>query len=145
MPWRDARAKLAEALKDVAITEPVEQKVERVYESPPSTVQDVPCFIIYPPAVKVTRGPSGRRTKLYTVRCRLLARDADAERASDVVDAYREALIDRLDAEITLAQNVSVSDSQDIEEAAGFTYAGTKYIGFDALLKINMTEGRSFS
>lgn len=139
MAWSDAKAQLVAILAGVAITSPVAQTVKKVYANPPGTVQDVPCFIVYPPSVVVER-PSGTvREKRYQVRCRLLVLDADLDRASDLCDAYREAVIDTFDDDVTL--NLTVSNSEmAIEEASSFTYGQRSYTGFDVVLTIDMTD-----
>jgi hypothetical protein len=142
--WRDSRDRIAALLATVAITEPAENSIQRVYETPPATVQDVPCFIIYPPALTVERG-SSLRIKSYTVRLRLLVMDADADRAADFADAFREATIDVFDADVTLDHKCAQIIGPRIEEAASFAYGGREFIGMDCFLTVQIKEPKAFS
>src|SRR3990167_8161155 len=142
MAWTDIRAAIVARLELVSITSPVAQTVKKVYATPPPAIQDLPCFIIYPPRAVIARGAGGR-TKLYTVRCRLLVKDADLDRAADLADAYREAAIDAFDADVVLFNGALAG--QDCEEAAGFLYGGVNYTGFDCLLSITGVEGNTFT
>lgn len=144
MAWRDARTRLKALLGTVSISSPDEQAIKRVYETPPGTVQDVPCFIIYPPALSVERS-SSLRVKKYTVRLRLLVSDADLDRAADLVDAYREAVIDVFDGDLTLNRTCTQIVGPAVEEAASFGYGGRDYTGLDCLLTVEMKEAKSFS
>ena len=144
MAWRDARREIKNLLETVSITSPVKQAINRVYETPPETVQDLPCFIIYPPALAVERS-SSLRIKRYTVRLRLLVSDADLDRAADLVDAYREAAIDVFDGDLTLNHTCTQIVGPAVEEAASFAYAGRDYTGLDCLLTVEIKEARAFS
>jgi hypothetical protein len=141
--WRDSRDRIAALLATVAITEPVENSIQRVYETPPETVQDLPCFIIYPPALTVERG-SSLRVKTYTVRLRLLVMDADADRAADFTDAFREAVVDVFDTDVTLSANCAQIVGPKIEEAASFSYGGREFIGMDCFLTVQIKEAKAF-
>jgi hypothetical protein len=147
MTWADAKARIAVDLAAVSITSPVAQTIKHVYVDPPGSIQDLPCFIIYPPACKLERANS-IRYKHYAVRLRLLLSDEKLDRASALVDAYREALLDALDAEVTLEGTATLIEGPDIEEAADFEIpqgSGKHYTGFDALLTVHIREAKTFS
>jgi len=144
MAWINARARIKALLETVSITSPVEQTIKRVYETPPGTVQDLPCFIIYPPALTVERG-SSLRIKHYTVRLRLLVSDADLDRAADLVDAYREAVIDVFDGDVTLNGTCTQIVGPAVEEAASSSYGGRDFTSIDCLLTVEIKEAKAFS
>lgn len=146
MAWADAKARIKTVLEGVSITTPETQSIARVFSDPPGSVPggDVPCFIIYPPSVAVGRG-TARREKAYVVRLRLLVMDAGIEQAAAFVDAYREALVDAFDADVTLNGTASPGIiGQTVEEASGFSYGGIDYTGFDCLLTVSMVEAKAF-
>jgi len=141
MAWADAKARIVAVLETLEITD---SEINRVYPNPPGTIGDVPCVIVYPPAVTVDRANSVR-TKHYTVRLRLLLTDADLAQAAALVDAYREALIDLFDDELTLSTTATAIEGPTVEEASSFTYGAKAYTGFDALLTVHIEEGKAFS
>lgn len=144
MAWADAKARIAVDLAAVAITSPITQTIKKVYTDPPGTIGDTPCFIIYPPALTVSRTSSSLRTKVYTVRLRLLVSDADLSRASALVDAYREAVVDAFDAEVALNFTATIIEGPNIEEAASFTYGAKAYTGMDCMLTVRLLEAANF-
>jgi len=136
MAWKpDIRDALAARLLGVAITLPSTQSIAKVYATPPATIQDVPCFIIYPPRREVNRS-AGTRQVLYTVRCRCLVLDADLDVAADLADSFSEATIVRMEGDFKLAEAPVVG--QTCEEPAAFRYGNTQYAGFDLLLRLNV-------
>lgn len=147
MDWNDVRAQLKTLLEAVSITEPIEETIARVYEFPPPTVQDIPCFIIGLPALKVERAPS-LRIKTYRVRLSLLVRDADVDRAAEIADAYREAILDAFDADVTLGGKSTQALAPEFEEGSGLEYpqgSGNYYVGYQAFLTVEIKEARAFS
>jgi hypothetical protein len=145
MSWLSARARIAVLLGKVELAEPVKSAIAKVYPTPPGTIGDLPCFIIYPPALKVERGQSGLRIKTYTVRLRLLVSDADLDQAADLVDAYREAVVDMFDTDVRLSDSHTRIQGPTVEEAGQFTYGGRDYTGMDCLLTVIIEEPRNFS
>jgi hypothetical protein len=153
--WTDARARIAEHLLAVAITSPSAMQIKKVYTSPPGTVQDTPCFIIYPPAVPRNERPSGQlRKQTYVVRMRLLVKDADLAQSAELVDAFRSAVLgedestpgpfdlhNKLSDASSLNQTCQSIEGPIAEEAAGFTYGGTFYTGIDFLLTVHFAHG----
>lgn len=144
MGWLEARAQIAAVLGGVSITSPIEQTIARVYESPPGTFQDLPCFVIHPPAVEVSRSAGGLRRKTYTVRLRLLVTDADKDQASAIVDAYREAALDAFDSALALKGTADAVQGPRADEATSFEYTSGRYPGVDLFLTVQFTETRSF-
>jgi len=143
MAWADAKARIVEILEGVSITDP-ESEIKRVYPDPPGTIADLPCFIVYPPALTVVRQSSSLRKKTYTIRLRLLVTDADLATASALVDAYREAVVDAFDADLTLNFTASIIDGPNMEEAASFTYGQRQLTGMDCILGITLMEAANY-
>ena len=145
MAWSDALARVKTVLEAVEITSPVEKKIKRVYDFPPSTVQDTPAFVLFPPACTVERLPGLHREKVYTLRMRLLVHDTDVERGAAIVDAYREAVLDAFDSELTLNGEATAIEGPSIEEPGVFDYAGRDYLGMDCILTVEIHDQRTFS
>jgi hypothetical protein len=145
MTWPQARSRLVTDFTGLAISSPSAQSIVRVYATPPANVEDLPCVVLYPPAVQVTRGPSSRRQKLYTVRCRFLMSEERIDVAAEIVDGFREAAIDVLDIDVTLEGAVSHIASQRCEEAASFAYGDRQYVGFDCLLDLQLVEQKDYA
>lgn len=147
MAWKDARTEIKALLETVSIAEPIKEAIARVYEFPPPTVEDLPCFIIGLPALKIERGPS-LRIRTYKVRLTLLVRDADVDRAAEIADAYREAILDVFDADVTLGGNCTQALAPEFEEGSGFEYpggSGKHYVGYDIFLTVEIKEAKAFS
>jgi len=145
MGWRVARSRIAAILEAVYITDPMILAIKRVYVNPPATVEDAPCFILLPPALKVERGAGGFRIKTYTLRMRCLVSDEAVDRAADLIDAFREAVVDAFDGDVTLNHTASMIVGPNIEEPRGWDYAGRAFVGMDCLLSVHIKEARSFT
>ena len=147
MSWSGIRADLKTTLEAISITSPSAKTIKKVYETPPATIQDVPCFIIYPPRAEVTWGEGAAR-RMYTVRCRLLLSDADLAVAADLVDAFREATVDKIgttNLKIGTAAPFGVVVRLVIEEAGAIDLGGKKYAGLDCLLTLNIVGAASLA
>jgi hypothetical protein len=144
MAWRDARTRIKALLETVAIITPIEQTIARVYATPPATIQDTPSFVIYPPALVVERA-SSLRIKHYTVRLRLFVLDADISQAADLVDAYREAVIDVFDTDVRLNGTCTLIVGPAVEEAASVEYGSTRYTVIDCLLTVEIQDPTNFT
>jgi hypothetical protein len=142
--YLDFLSRIAALLGTVEVSEPVVQGIARVYRNPPAAIQDLPCFIIYPPSLAVARG-SSLRVKRYAVRLRLLVLDADVGRAADLVDAYREAVMDLFDIDLTLAGTCSYIEGPDATDPASFTYGGRNYVSMDCLLRVVVEAAKVFA
>lgn len=136
MTWAAVKARVVVTLATVNITAPITQTIKRVYPNPPGTIQDFPCFIIYPPAVEVERRPSGWRKNTYIVRLRCVVSDQDMDQAAALVDAYREATITAFDADTTLEGNATVILAQAFLEAGSVSIGGRDWTGLDCMLTI---------
>lgn len=142
--WADSRARIATDLATVAITSPITQTVKRVYATPPGVIQDMPCFIIYPPALEFSRH-SALRMKRYTVRIQFFITDQDLDRATDIVDNYREAVVDMFDQDVTLNGTCTQILGPRFEPAVSLKYAEKDYVGLDFFLSVDISTAATFA
>lgn len=133
MSWATAKARIKVVLEGIST-------VKRVYENPPNTIQDPPCFVIYPPAVEIDRRPGGWRKKDYTVRLRCVASDQDWASAAGALDTLREATIDAFDLDTRLDQNATIITGPRCEEAVQIQFGDRPFLGFDALLTVRLDD-----
>lgn len=153
MAWPDAKAKLIEFLETIEISNPFEGgpatlKPSAIYEHAPASIVEDSAFVLYPPAVAVTR-QSVRREKVYDVRVRLLIRDGGDSASStpaalEILDVYRETMIDAFDGWLKLGQALDVSRAEgpNFDEGASYTYGGREFFGQDAHFRIFTSEAR---
>ena len=139
------RERIAAILGAISITSPVAASILRVYEMPPETVEDVPCFILFPPALKVERGSSGRRVKTYTLEMLCLVSDEAISDAAAIVDAFREAVVDAFDSDLTLNTTATLIEGPSVERGLAWKYAGRDFIGINCVLTVVLKEARAFS
>lgn len=149
--WTDAKARIKTLLEAVAITAPVAQTIKRVYADPPAAILDIPCFVIYPPAVVENARPSGMlRRQQYVARLRLFVKDADLDQAAALCDAYRSVVLGEgtapgvFDVDVTLNQTCVMIDGPTAEEAAAIQHGGKLYTTIDFLLTLYFAEGITF-
>jgi hypothetical protein len=143
MSWREhVRPALVTILDAVAITEPAALEIKRVYATPPMNIEDLPCFIIYPPARSTARGPA-TKVKMFTVRCRCLVSDEGLAMAADIIDAFAEAVDLAFDLKLKpggAADPTMFINGFECTEAAAFQYpagvGGRSFTGFDLILSL---------
>ena len=145
MSWEDAEARIVEVLETLEITEPDAQKIVRVYPEMPGTIGDLPCVILTGPEVIAVNRINSIRSVVYALPLQLLLRDADKARAQALVKAYRKAIIDLFDANLTLQGRATAVEGPTDCKPATFDYGGQKYVGMDALLTVHIEEGKAFS
>jgi hypothetical protein len=143
--WATVRAALVTALEGVAITSPIAETMKKVHATPPGTLQDFPCFVIYPPAREVVRRPGGWRVTHETVRCDCFINDSDRDRATDLADAYAEAAIDTIDGVLRFGGTDRRIISQRFEEVSPLSYGGVTYVGFTMLLLIELEKSVTYT
>lgn len=130
MSWATAKARIKTVLEGVAT-------IKRVYENPPNTLQDWPCFVIYPPAIEnVQRHSGGWRITTYRARLRCITSDQDWDQAAARLDTIREATIDAFDLDTRLDANVTIIRGPTVEEAVQIPYGERTFLGFDVMLTI---------
>jgi len=143
--WLTARAEIATILTGVAITSPISASIQRVFQTPPKQLSDFPCVVI----VGVQKGEPQRtaaiREREYTARLRLIVRDADLDRAADILDAFQEAIIDRFDINVTLNGKVSLVHGPLWQEAGTFEAGGQEHPAADGLVRFLMTDDPVFA
>lgn len=123
MTWADARARVTAILAAAAITDPIVQTMKRVYETEYSTIQDLPCCVLKEGSVEVGR-MTALREKTYQLGIDLIAHDADPEREILIVAAFREAILDLFDADVTLAHTATIITGPTCQAPRGITLAG---------------------
>lgn len=149
MAWIDAKAALITYLLTIEFDNPLGSSPPRlrpqcVYDFPPSNIPEDFVFVIYPPAVAVSR-ESVRRQKIYDVRVRVLHHDpGDVASATQIIEVARETMIDEADKWLKLGQALDVSRlmGPGADEAAGFQYGGREFIGVDMHYQIITSETR---
>lgn len=141
--WEDIEAELVRVLGGVSITEP-QSEIKRVYTTPPGSLTDLPCFVIYPPAKKQVRGSCIDKLTL-TVRMRLFVSDADLSQAARIVNVFGFAVVSAFNKAVTLAGKAEIIDGPEVEEAASFIFAGKQYTGTDCLLTLTLIEAADYS
>lgn len=119
--------------------------IRRVYLNPPPTIQDWPCAIIYPPSLPEIRRGSGLREKDYRCKLRLIMTDEDADVASELVDTFREIVVDAFDVDVTLGGRVTQAYIESIEEMDTFNYGNKPFIGMESFLRMEMKESFAFA
>jgi len=104
--YRAARAAIAATLGTVAITSPISLSIARVYETRPDAgegLQDWPCILITGAAIDRWSRSAGLRERVYRVGLRLGVRSSgQGESMQDVVQAFREAIGAKFDADLAL-------------------------------------------
>jgi hypothetical protein len=137
LAWTAARTQIAAAFTAMS-------SITRTYEQPSNTLQDLPAAVIYPPARVIDRRAQ-LRSKVYIVRIRVLASDRDLDKAAELIDTLAEECIDEFDTRVALGGKVAVVESQTIEEAQQFDYAGKTLVGFDCLLTLRFHDAVGFT
>lgn len=143
--WLTARAEIAAILNGVAITSPIASSIQRVFETPPKYVSDFPCVMIVGTAKADPERSSGLREREYTARIRLLVRDADINRAADIIDAFQEAILDAFDQNLTLNSKVSNLNGPQWLEAGTLDAGGEDQWGSDAFVRFRMFDSPGFA
>lgn len=146
--WNAARDALATKLAAVTITSPISASIKKVYKYRPDGETDFPCVVLAsPPAKRVERGPSGLRDKYYDVTMQLLVRDADVDRAAEILDAFEEAIIDAIDDAVTLGlfSGYHVTRGPDWD-AAGYVALSDSTLATAAtgVLSLRMKDAKNF-
>lgn len=145
LSWLTARAEIAATLTGIAITSPLVQTIQRVYETPPKQVSDFPCLIIMGTAKDPPERSSGLRQRDYTARIRLIVEDADLDRAADIIDAFEEAMIVAFDGNLTLNGAVSNLIGPSFLEPGFVDVGGQEHRGVDAFVRFRMLDAPGFS
>lgn len=142
--WLTARAEIANILTGVAITAPLAQSIKRVYETPPKQASDEPYIIIIGTAKADPVRSSGLREREYTARLRLVVKDADINRAADIIDAFQEAIIDAFDQNLSLNGKVSNLNGPQWLEAGVVDAGGQDQWGCDCFVRFRMFDDVAF-
>lgn len=143
--WLTARAEIASILNGVAITVPIASSIKRVYETPPKQASDEPYLIIIGTTKAEPQRSSGLRSREYTARIRLVVKDADINRAADIIDAFQEAIVDAFDQNLTLNGKVSNLNGPQWLEAGVVDAGGQDQWGCDCFVRFTMDDSPTFA
>lgn len=138
------RGALATLLGTLAITDPSAVTIKRAYEFPPDTIEDLPAAVIFPPSGDAEYHIA-LREKTYRVPVRILVSDADVDKAAEFVDAWREALIDLVDQNVSVTGTATKAWVSDWSRASSFDYAGRPYVGLDVTIDAELKQARNFA
>lgn len=119
----------------LTITSPISETIKKAYKTFPKQdgMPETPCFINVPSLQRVSHVISARGQR-WQVRMQLLVRDADRNRAADIVLAYVEKLIDALsDAQTINGLPVILSETTSGDVGA-FEYAGESFTGVEVTI-----------
>lgn len=133
--------------------------IKRVYKDKPGTLQDVPCFVIYPPPVENVVH-MGQRWRTYEVPIQCFISDQDKDQAASLVDLARERLIPAFDGAgqpewlnaagigVSLAGGATMAYVKNVGPGVTLEYprnSGTLYQGFEATIFVEIKEAVDFA
>ena len=102
----EARAAIAEIIREVRITEPDAIEIAHVYETRPDdgAIKLAPSVTITGYSMRYQRFPGSTRERRYTIGLRLFVRPASASQATmqGILDALKDAISEEFDTKVTL-------------------------------------------
>lgn len=132
----------------LSITSPDSISIDRAYKFFPdrdSALPDTPCFINSWSLTGEDRRVSLRDAR-FTVHMQLFIDDADLDVGADIASAFLEAIMDALDADVSLGGTVTNTDLRGGDPTLGLLdWAGQGYVGLNLFLDLQMMEPKSFS
>jgi hypothetical protein len=145
MTWAQAKAKLVTALSSAAITSPIAQTIAKVYGEPPASIEpgNLPCIILGASSMD-DEWDSGLAREMYELECFLLLRNEDAAVAVQLVEAYRDAVRDKLRLNVTLGGTAQVVNGARFGRLTSIGYANEAYPGFTFTLPIVLSGPVTF-
>lgn len=122
-PWRLAKEELALRLAPVAIDDPIEQALKKVYADPPASIEPgmLPC-IVFGQSTLDEDWESALAHERYDLTGSLLLRDQDVKRAVEIVEAYRGELQIKLRKNLTL-----LVPEENAHQAHAGIFAGPRF------------------
>ena len=132
MSYADAKAEIVTILEGI-------DGIKRVYPNPPNTLQDLPCFIIYPAGVEPDDRPNWP-VDLYSVLMRLAAHDSDWDQAAAVIEAKRQLVVTTFRSNKQLGGFATVISGPRADPAVQFPYGDRAYLGMDFTLTIRIDD-----
>ena len=133
MAYADCRSHIETVLEGVAITSPLALSIAKVYDDPPMSLEDVPCFILFGSSGRTNWSLGGVSTagmEEHEERCGLIVHDEDFGRGAELVRAFRLATLTAFQNDQGLGGHGIVSAFR-WEAPEPFTYAGRHYVGQD--------------
>lgn len=151
MSIRAALTRITAIQAGLSITDPLTLAVKRAYRfgpAPYAALPDLPCWT-NSFAHDRTEVGVGMRVLHYVVRMQFAAAQATVEddRASDIAAAFYQAALDAFCQDVDLADNVTMSTPRGGEGGvpAIIDRGGQKYVGFEMLLDVQITESFAWS
>ena len=144
MTWPAARAELVTLLEAVAITTPIAQTLARVYPYPVETYQDLPCLVLHSSPL-VPRYAVSLVHKERVIPIELLLIDADQARAVELVEAYQDAILDVLIANLTLNGNAANVPEPTFSAGESGDINGVPVVSMTFALTVRLTEAATFA
>ncbi|MBF8255135.1 MAG: hypothetical protein HW375_42 [Anaerolineales bacterium] len=135
--YEEARTAIKTALATVAITSPIVQSIKKVYEYPPATLQDRPCFVMWGSEMDAEWMMGGLvDERVHTEHFQLFLQDSDIDQGFKLVMAYRAALLTALKTQGGLGGHATVERLRG-GRPAELTY-DAKYIGAEFFLTFHI-------
>lgn len=132
----------------LAITSPITATIKKAwkYMAPQEQLApDCPCWMNTWRMDNEDRSPS-MRVQFYVVNMQLFTDDADQERAADIATAFHVALVDALDAKLTLSGAVKQQTLRGGDPSLAILERGGRaYVGLNLFLDIILKEGKDFA
>lgn len=144
MTFVDARAELVTLLEGVSITTPIDQSISRVYPYPAKTYQDLPALVLGPSPLR-PRYAVSLVHKEREIPIELLLIDADQARAVELVEAYQDAILDVLMANLTLNGNAANVPPPDFSAGEPGDINGVPVVSMTFTLTVRLTEAATFA
>lgn len=117
-----------------------------VHAVPPNGFRpdQLPAFVIWPPALEVQRISGGYRKKIYTTRITAIVSDAELIRAHQAVDDMREMMVDAFDDATALNDTCTTIAGPRFEEATTIAYGEQRFTAFDAFLTVYLDHSTTW-
>jgi hypothetical protein len=136
--YEQCRADIKTALEAVAITAPIAQSIKKVYADPPGKLQDVPCFMMMGSSGQAMwMAGEGSTEEEHTEQVVLVVRDADIDRAWELVRAYRVAMVAAFQSHQGLGGHGVISEFT-WERPGAFEWGGIDQFGQKFLIRFQV-------
>lgn len=142
MSYADAKAEIVTLLEGIQDSNNI--TIKRVYGSPPNTLQDLPCFVIYPAGIEPDERPNWPVDR-YTVLMRLVAHDTDWSQAAAIIERYQRNVITTFRGNKQLGGYATVIRGPIASAALQFEYGLKPYLGMDFTLTVRIDDDGTIS
>lgn len=144
--FRTAQLSLAQWLVTASITSPITTGINAYQLTQPDSIADWPTIILWGHSVRVTRA-TGMRKKVYTQRLRLLVKDANVDRTTDILEMLGDAMVSVMDQHITLGlgDGYRVVEGPNWEEPTQVVAGGVECGGMDGIIIVELSDPVDFA